>query len=92
MSGGGAIASVLNPITAPFALAANLLKKPNVPSLVQPAAAEAAPPPTDYSVKTRSGGAAQAAAGLGYVGLGNAVDTLGKSTKRNTYATQDLLG
>jgi hypothetical protein len=90
MSGGGAIASVLNPITAPFALAANLFKKPNVPSLVQPGMTAPAAP--DYSVKTRAGGAAQAAAGLGYVGLGNAVDTLGKSTKRNNYATQDLLG
>ena len=65
---------------------------PKQPEVVQPAAAGTAPPPTDYSVKTRTGGAVQAATGLGYVGLGNAVDMLGKSTKRNTYATQDLLG
>ena len=38
---------------------------PKQPEMTQPAAAEAAPPPTDYSVKTRTGGAVQAATGLG---------------------------
>jgi hypothetical protein len=60
------------------------------PDLIQPGTK--APPPTDYSVKTRAAAAGQAAIGLGYIGSGNAVDILGKSTKRNNYAVQDLLG
>ena len=60
------------------------------PDLIQPGTQ--APPPKDYSIKTRPNRAAQVAAGFGYIGLGNAVDRLGKSTKRNNYAVQDLLG
>lgn len=63
---------------------------PKQPATAQPGTEAPAAP--DYSVATRAGGAAQAVSGSGYLGLGNAIGLLGKSTKRNTYATQDLLG